>query len=169
MLRGKHHNITWSCHLTIGIERSGREGSEVEVFTELWVLLGIDGASCSMRVGLERMDLTYRTCSCVHQFFYHRGHAPKPRMPHEQYIDATVNHSRHWCPGTPNQNPRLAVNVLVGTRDYMHDWFSASTIWLAKKGGPTWRVDHVFMWNLNSWDLQVRPGGLFRTTQARWG
>lgn len=48
----------------------------------------------------------------------------------------------------------LPVNVLVGTREYLYDWFGAASIWLAKKGGPTWRVDHVFMWNLNSWDLQ---------------
>jgi hypothetical protein len=56
---------------------------------------------------------------------------------------------------TPNQNPKQQTdNVVVGTRDRMHDWFNAATMWLAKKGGPTWRVDHVFMWNLNSWDVQ---------------
>lgn len=47
----------------------------------------------------------------------------------------------------------LPYNVAVGTRAFMHEWWEAAALWLARKGGPTWRVDHVFMWNLNSWDL----------------
>jgi hypothetical protein len=66
------------------------------------------------------------------------------------------------CTCTP---PSSAVNVLVGTRNYMYDWWTAATVWLARKGGPTWRVDHVFMWNLNSWDLQV--GGKGRQPAGR--
>ena len=60
-------------------------------------------------------------------------------------------------PRPPNNHPPPD-NVVVGTRQFMHDWFTAASMWLAKKGGPTWRVDHVFMWNLNSWDLQVGGG-----------
>eukprot|EP00775_Hariotina_reticulata_P004880 gene4880-5125_t len=47
----------------------------------------------------------------------------------------------------------LPENILCGTRDYLEDWYAAAAIWLSRKGGPTWRVDHVFLWNLNSWDV----------------
>ena len=51
-----------------------------------------------------------------------------------------------------------AVNVLSGTRAFVVEWYKAAALWLKRKGGPRWRVDHVFLWNLNSWDLQVKPG-----------
>jgi len=51
--------------------------------------------------------------------------------------------------------------VISGTRVYLRAWYSNALLWLRRKGGPTWRVDHVFLWNLNSWDIQVgwRGGG----------
>ena len=51
--------------------------------------------------------------------------------------------------------PCTAVNVVSGTRTYVQEWYAAAALWLKRKGGPRWRVDHVFLWNLNSWDLQV--------------
>ena len=50
----------------------------------------------------------------------------------------------------------LPAGVLSGTRQYQQRWYAAACLWLLRKGGPTWRVDHVFLWNLNSWDVQVR-------------
>jgi hypothetical protein len=61
-------------------------------------------------------------------------------------------------PPAPLRVPPSADNIVVGTRQCMYDWFTAASMWLSRKGGPTWRVDHVFMWNLNSWDLQVGVG-----------
>jgi hypothetical protein len=49
----------------------------------------------------------------------------------------------------------LPAGVLSGTRQYQQRWYAAACLWLLRKGGPTWRVDHVFLWNLNSWDVQV--------------
>lgn len=43
--------------------------------------------------------------------------------------------------------------VVSGTREYMHDWYRAASVWLQRKGGPTWRVDHAMLWSLNSWDV----------------
>lgn len=49
----------------------------------------------------------------------------------------------------------LPPNVLSDTRQYLETWYRAAALWLKRKGGPRWRVDHVFLWNLNSWDVQV--------------
>jgi hypothetical protein len=43
--------------------------------------------------------------------------------------------------------------VVSGTREYMHDWYRAASVWLQRKGGPKWRVDHAMLWSLNSWDV----------------
>lgn len=43
--------------------------------------------------------------------------------------------------------------VVSGTREYMHDWYRAASVWLQRKGGPRWRVDHAMLWSLNSWDV----------------
>jgi hypothetical protein len=48
--------------------------------------------------------------------------------------------------------------VISDTKQYLETWYRAAALWLKRKGGPRWRVDHVFMWNLNSWDVQVRGG-----------
>jgi hypothetical protein len=54
----------------------------------------------------------------------------------------------------------LPPNVLSDTRQYLEVWYRAAALWLKRKGGPRWRVDHVFLWNLNSWDVQVGYEGL---------
>jgi hypothetical protein len=50
----------------------------------------------------------------------------------------------------------LPPNVISDTKQYLETWYRAAALWLKRKGGPRWRVDHVFIWNLNSWDVQVR-------------
>ncbi len=47
----------------------------------------------------------------------------------------------------------LPANVLSGTRGYLEDWYAAASLWLKRKGGPRWRVDHAYLWALNSWDV----------------
>ncbi len=49
-----------------------------------------------------------------------------------------------------------ADNIIVGTKQYLNTWYANALLWLKRKGGPNYRVDHVFIWNLNSWDIQVR-------------
>lgn len=49
--------------------------------------------------------------------------------------------------------------VLVGTRGYLRAVYADVAHWLERKGGPTWRVDHFFIWCLDSWDvLGAHPG-----------
>jgi hypothetical protein len=41
--------------------------------------------------------------------------------------------------------------VISATQQLLRKWYGTVMLWLQRKGGPTYRVDHVFIWNLNSW------------------
>lgn len=76
----------------------------------------------------------------------------------------------HAQPPPRRTPPPHADMVISGTRVYLRAWYSNALLWLRRKGGPTWRVDHVFLWNLNSWDIQVgwRGGGGCSRLHTLW-